>query len=82
MIRRTLSLSALIALSLIGLSTAGLAHVGDHSQMTFAQLADHLTSGPDHMLAITAVVLAMAIATGAGLLASRNDRRRPEKSTT
>lgn len=82
MIRRALSLSASITLLLIGLSTAALAHVGDHSHMTFAGLADHLMSGPDHQLAIMAVLLVMAIAAGAGVLASRKHRRQPETPRT
>lgn len=38
-------------------STPASAHVGDHSHMTFAALAEHLLTALDHRFAIAAVVL-------------------------
>src|SRR5207249_8373079 len=38
-------------------STAALAHVGDHSHMTFAEGLSHPFTGVDHMLAMVAVGL-------------------------
>jgi hypothetical protein len=66
--------AALAALVLTGLSSAAFAHAGDHTQMTIAEMANHLLSSLDHRLAIIAVVLAMALA-GASVLLARRRRR-------
>jgi len=67
------SLAALTAMALSGFSTAASAHVGDHSHMTLAGMADHLWSSFDHKLTIMAVVLVMALA-GASVLRAYRKR--------
>ena len=62
----TLSLAALVAVAVTGLSSAAFAHVGDHSHMSFAEGLRHPFTGLDHMLAMVAV----------GLWASQLGRRR------
>ena len=54
---RRLSLAALLAVPVAAFSTAALAHVGDHSHMTFAEGLSHPFTGVDHMLAMVAVGL-------------------------
>ena len=55
---RTLpALAALIAFVVTGFSSAALAHVGDHSHMSFAQGLVHPLTGLDHILAMVAVGL-------------------------
>jgi urease accessory protein len=51
------SLAALVAAATAGFSSAALAHVGDHSQMGFAEGLLHPFSGLDHVLAMVAVGL-------------------------
>lgn len=63
-----------------GLGAPALAHVGDHSHMTFAELADHLLSRLDHTLTIATVMLLLGAAGFAALLMRRNARvRAPER---
>jgi urease accessory protein len=52
-----LSLAALAAVATAGFSSAALAHVGDHSHMSFAEGLAHPFTGVDHMLAMVAVGL-------------------------
>ncbi len=56
MIRKPV-LAAPVVLALTGFSTAALAHVGDHSHMSFAEGLAHPFTGLDHMLAMVAVGL-------------------------
>jgi len=56
MIRKP-ALAALVAFALTGFSSAALAHVGDHSHMSFAEGLAHPFTGLDHMLAMVAVGL-------------------------
>ena len=77
-----LSFAALIALAVAGSGSAAFAHVGDHSQMTVAEMANHLLSSLDHKYTIMMVVLVMALAGASVLLASRKRWRSPEKSAT
>ena len=51
------SLAALVAVATAGFSSAALAHVGDHSHMSFAEGLLHPFSGLDHVLAMVAVGL-------------------------
>ena len=51
------SLAALVAVAATGFSSAALAHVGDHSYMSFAGGLRHPLTGLDHMLAMVAVGL-------------------------
>ena len=51
------AVAALVACALTGLSSAALAHVGDHSSMSFAEGLAHPFTGLDHMLAMVAVGL-------------------------
>jgi urease accessory protein len=55
--RRSFKLLSLAAAATAGLSTAALAHVGDHSHMSFTEGLLHPFSGLDHMLAMMAVGL-------------------------
>jgi type IV secretory pathway VirB2 component (pilin) len=64
-------LAAVAAMAVTGLSTAASAHVGDHSHMTFAEIANHLLASLDHKFTIMAVVLAIAVAGASVLLAYR-----------
>jgi urease accessory protein len=50
-------LAAFAALATAGFSSAALAHVGDHSHMSFAEGLAHPFSGLDHVLAMVAVGL-------------------------
>ena len=50
-------LAALAAVATEGFSSAALAHVGDHSHMSFAEGLTHPFTGIDHMLAMIAVGL-------------------------
>jgi urease accessory protein len=54
---RNLSLAALVAAATAGFSSAALAHVGDHSHMSFMEGLLHPFSGLDHVLAMVAVGL-------------------------
>src|SRR6185312_15136983 len=49
--------AALVALSVMGFSTAALAHIGDHSHMTLMEGLTHPFTGVDHILAMIAVGL-------------------------
>jgi len=49
--------AAVVTLALTGLNSAALAHVGDHSHMSFAQGLAHPFTGLDHVLAMVAVGL-------------------------
>lgn len=51
------SLTALTAIATAGFSSAALAHVGDHSHMSFAEGLAHPFTGLDHLLAMIAVGL-------------------------
>jgi urease accessory protein len=55
--RRSFKLLSLAAVATTGFSTAALAHVGDHSHMSFAEGLLHPFSGLDHVLAMVAVGL-------------------------
>ena len=55
--RRTFKLVSLAAAATAGLSSVALAHVGDHSHMSFAEGLAHPFSGLDHVLAMIAVGL-------------------------
>jgi urease accessory protein len=55
--RRPISLVSLAAVATAGFSTAALAHIGDHSHMSFPEGLLHPFSGLDHMLAMVAVGL-------------------------
>jgi urease accessory protein len=55
--RRSFKLVSLAAAATAGFSTAALAHVGDHSHMSFTEGLLHPFSGPDHVLAMVAVGL-------------------------
>jgi len=55
--RRLFKLLSLAAVATVGFSTAALAHVGDHSHMSFAEGLAHPFTGLDHMLAMVAVGL-------------------------
>ena len=55
--RRSLKLLSLAAAATVGFSTAALAHVGDHSHMSFTEGLLHPFSGLDHVLAMVAVGL-------------------------
>jgi urease accessory protein len=54
---RSLKLLSLAAAATAGFSTAALAHVGDHSHMSFTEGLLHPFSGLDHVLAMVAVGL-------------------------
>ncbi|MCX7312687.1 MAG: HupE/UreJ family protein [Alphaproteobacteria bacterium] len=54
---RPASFAALVAAATVGLTSAALAHVGDHSHMSFAEGLAHPFTGLDHMLAMVAVGL-------------------------
>ena len=56
-IRQHASLAALVAIAVAGFSSAALAHIGDHSHMSFAEGLRHPLTGLDHMLAMVAVGL-------------------------
>ena len=75
-----LSLAVLAILAVAGAGAPAFAHVGDHSRMTIAEMADHLFSSLDHRFAITAVVLVLALAGVSALLAYRKRGRSPERS--
>jgi len=55
--RRSFKLLSLAAAATVGFSTAALAHVGDHSHMSFTEGLLHPFSGIDHVLAMVAVGL-------------------------
>jgi urease accessory protein len=55
--RRSFKLLSLAAVATAGFSTAALAHVGDHSHMSFTEGLLHPFSGMDHVLAMVAVGL-------------------------
>ena len=55
--RRSFKLFSLAAAATAGFSTAALAHVGDHSHMSFTEGLLHPFSGLDHVLAMVAVGL-------------------------
>ena len=55
--RRSFKLLSLAAAATVGFSTAALAHVGDHSHMSFTEGLLHPFSGLDHVLAMVAVGL-------------------------
>src|ERR1700741_1060409 len=55
--RRSFKLLSLAAAGTVGFSSAALAHVGDHSHMSFAEGLAHPFTGLDHMLAMVAVGL-------------------------
>jgi urease accessory protein len=52
-----ISVAALLVCALTGINSAALAHVGDHSGMSFVQGLAHPFTGLDHMLAMVAVGL-------------------------
>src|SRR5436190_21208374 len=54
---RSLKLLSLAAIATAGFSSAALAHVGDHSHMSFTEGLLHPFSGLDHLLAMVAVGL-------------------------
>ena len=54
---RAFKLVSLAAIATAGFSSAALAHVGDHSHMSFTQGLAHPFSGVDHVLAMIAVGL-------------------------
>ena len=56
-LRQHASLAALVAVAVTGFSSAALAHIGDHSHMSFAQGLAHPLTGLDHILAMVAVGL-------------------------
>ena len=49
--------AAVVTLAMTGLNSAALAHVGDHSHMSFAEGLAHPFTGLDHVLAMVAVGL-------------------------
>ena len=55
--RRSFKLLSLAAIATAGFSTAALAHVGDHSHMSFTEGLLHPFTGLDHVLAMVAVGL-------------------------
>ncbi len=55
--RRSFKLLSFAAVATVGFSTAALAHVGDHSHMSFTEGLLHPFSGLDHVLAMVAVGL-------------------------
>jgi urease accessory protein len=55
--RRPITLVSLAAVATAGFSTAALAHIGDHSHMSFSEGLLHPFSGLDHVLAMVAVGL-------------------------
>jgi urease accessory protein len=55
--RRPFKLLSVIAIATAGFSSAALAHVGDHSHMSFSEGLAHPFTGLDHMLAMVAVGL-------------------------
>jgi urease accessory protein len=55
--RRSFKLLSLAAVATVGFSTAALAHVGDHSHMSFTEGLLHPFTGLDHVLAMVAVGL-------------------------
>ncbi len=55
--RRSFKLLSLAAVATVGFSTAALAHVGDHSHMSFTEGLLHPLTGLDHVLAMVAVGL-------------------------
>ena len=55
--RRSFNLLSLAAAATAGCSTAALAHVGDHSHMSFTEGLLHPFAGLDHVLAMVAVGL-------------------------
>jgi urease accessory protein len=55
--RRSFKLLSLAAAATVGFSTAALAHVGDHSHMSFTEGLLHPFTGLDHVLAMVAVGL-------------------------
>ena len=63
---RHASLAALVAVATAGFSSAALAHVGDHSQMGFAEGLLHPFSGLDHMLISTLLVSGGVVLRSAG----------------
>jgi ABC-type enterochelin transport system permease subunit len=65
------ALAAVTAMAVSGLSTAASAHVGDHSRLTVAELANHLMSSLDHKYTIMTVVLVMAFTGASVVLAYR-----------
>jgi hypothetical protein len=87
MLRRSLasclSLAALTAVAVTAFGSAASAHAGNHANMTFGELADHLAASMDHKLTIMVVVL-LAVVTGVSLALVRRTalRRPPEKSVT
>ena len=82
-LRHPLSLAAVVVIGLAVLSTAASAHVGDHSHMSFAEMANHLLSSLDHELTIVAVVLILALAGSSALPSRRKGRNRsPETPAT
>jgi urease accessory protein len=54
---RSFKLLSLAAVATVGFSTAALAHVGDHSHMSFTEGLLHPFTGLDHVLAMVAVGL-------------------------
>jgi hypothetical protein len=78
-----LPLAALTAVAVAGSGSAALAHAGDHSHMTFGELADHLATSLDHRLTLVAVVLFVAVTVATVLLARRpGPGRLPETPET
>jgi len=55
--RRSFKLLSLAAAATAGFSTAALAHVGDHSHMSFTEGLLHQFTGLDHVLAMVAIGL-------------------------
>jgi hypothetical protein len=79
---RRLLLPKLLAATALtaGAGAPAWAHVGDHSHMTFGELANHLASRPDHMLAIAAVALTLGAAALSVTIKRRNARARKARS--
>lgn len=55
--RQYAPLAALVTVAVTGFSSAALAHIGDHSHMSFAEGLRHPLTGLDHILAMVAVGL-------------------------
>jgi len=73
-----LSSSKLLAAATLaaGFGTPASAHIGDHSHMSFGDLADHLMSKPDHALTTAAVAVVLSIVAFSVALKRRKARAR------
>jgi hydrogenase/urease accessory protein HupE len=52
-----IKLSRILFAGLVLAPTAALAHPGDHTAMTVAQVAHHIATSPDHMLEVVFAIL-------------------------